>query len=83
MPQCPSNAEGIYESNYSVVIQTLRFSFLFWKIIPCRDLNTGPPGEKQMLMKDELYTTHINNECIQVRQIKSNLLFFLSSQGTF
>ena len=38
----------IYESNYSVVIQTLHFSFLFWKIVPCRDLNPGPPCEKQM-----------------------------------
>ena len=34
--------------NYSVAIQMLHFSFLFWKIVPCRDLNPGPPGEKQM-----------------------------------
>ena len=42
------NISTIYESNYSVVIQTLRFSFLFWKIVPCWDLNLGPPGTKQI-----------------------------------
>ena len=30
------------------MIKIVRFTFLFWKIAPCRDLNLGRPSEKQM-----------------------------------
>ena len=57
----------ILESNYSVVIQTLHLSFLFWKIVPCRDLNPGPPGEKQMTYQCATMLLSQQQACIKLK----------------
>ena len=58
--------------------KSLRLSFLFWKIVPCQDLNPGPPGEKQMTYQCATVLLSVHKfKCLMKRQISHSIMTIL------